>query len=198
MIVLGNSVGDKNARFQFSGALMCIDKLLVTALACGALASCQRPPDPLAAPPVFHARVIPPPPSVEVTPKVSRPTLADFLAYAGSASVFFEGQSVELDAEAQSILDKQAEWLLLNPQVTASLQGHADLFGGRERQMAIAEMRASAMRRYLVARGVQPNRVSVTSFGKQYPRSAILDVQSQRGNSRGDTVLSGLAGAEEF
>lgn len=162
-------------------------------------AACQRPPDPLAQAPVFYGRpVVEPQPVPPPLPQLSRPTLADFLAYAGSASVYFEGDSAMLDGNARAILDRQAEWLLRNPQVTASLQGHADLFGGRERQFAIGEMRASAIRRYLVARGVQPSRLEVTSFGKQNPQATVLDEASQRQNRRGETVLRGVAGTADI
>lgn len=158
------------------------------------LAACQRPPDSLAEAPVFYARPVVRPEPIQPPPPPSRPTLGDFLAYAGSASVYFEGDSAVLDADARAILDQQAEWLLRNPEVTASLQGHADLFGGRERQFAIGEMRASAMRSYLVARGVQPARLEITSFGKQKPQAAVLEQESQRQNRRGETVLRGVAG----
>ena len=158
------------------------------------LAACQRPPDPLAQAPVFYGRPVVEPEPVPPPPPPSRPTLSDFLAYAGSASVYFARDSTVLDGEARAILDRQAEWLLRNPQVTASLQGHADLFGGRERQFAIGEMRASAIRRYLVARGVQPGRLEVTSFGKQKPQLTVLDEESQRQNRRGETLLRGVAG----
>jgi peptidoglycan-associated lipoprotein len=157
------------------------------------VAACQRPPDPLAQAPMFFRTpaVRPEPPAPTPT---QRPTLADFIAYAGSTRVYFERDSDLLDGDARAILDRQADWLLRNPQVTASLQGHADMFGGRERQFAIGEMRASAMRRYLVARGVQPARLEVTSFGKQKPQTAVMDLASQRQNRRGETVLHGVAG----
>jgi peptidoglycan-associated lipoprotein len=157
------------------------------------VAGCQRPPDPLAQAPMFYATPVMPP-QPPTPPPPPRPTLADFLAYAGSALVYFEGDSDLLDGDALAILDRQAEWLLRNPQVTASLQGHADMLGGRERQFAIGEKRASAIRRYLVARGVQPARLEVTSFGKQKPQTAVLDLASQRQNRRGETVLHGVAG----
>lgn len=169
--------------------------ILATTIISG-LAGCQRPPDPLAEAPTFYARAVERPEPVQPQPVPAvRPSLGDFLAYAGSASVYFEGDSAVLDAEARAILDRQAEWLVRNPQVTASLQGHADLFGGRERQIAIGEMRASAVRNYLVVRGVQPTRLEITSFGKQSPQAAALDEASQRLNRRGDTVLRGVAGA---
>lgn len=181
---------------QFNWAAFVRHGLLLVAIGSG-LAGCQRPPDPLAQAPVFYGRPVVEPEPVPPPPPPSRPTLSHFLAYAGSASVYFEGDSVVLDGDARAILDRQAEWLLRNPQVTASLQGHADLFGGRERQFAIGEMRASAIRRYLVARGVQPDRLEVTSFGKQNPQVTVLEEASQRQNRRGETVLRGVAGTAD-
>lgn len=137
-----------------------------------------------AAPPL--ARVIPPPPPILEVPELQ--------PFAGSTAIYFDGDSTELDAAARVILDRQAEWLLRHPSVTAVLGGHADLFGSRARQFAIGEMRAAAMRRYLIVRGVSPTRLQITSFGKQLPVSTARDEESQRRNRRGETVFRGVIG----
>lgn len=165
---------------------------------CAGLSACQRPAQPLPAAPVF---TIPAPeqrpqPAQRALPAVL-PAAPQFQPYVGPAVIFFDGDSAELGAAARAILDRQAEWLLLNPRVTAVMLGHADLLGTRARQFAIGEMRATAMRRYLVARGVPPNRIVVTSYGKQQPVSTALDEESQRRNRRGETVFRGVAGLSE-
>jgi peptidoglycan-associated lipoprotein len=129
-------------------------------------------------------------------PIVPAPVVAEPVAtpFAGATVIYFEGDSVNLGAEARAVLDLQAEWMLQNPRVTVALHGHADLLSNRARQFAIGERRASAMRRHLVARGVASQRIQITSFGKEKPLSTALDHESQRRNRRGETIFSGVAG----
>ncbi len=164
---------------------------LVMAL-CVGLTSCQRPAQKLPPAPMFTLTAAPPlVQKTESPPKVPERVAAPFV---GSTIVYFQGDGITLDVSAKAVLDQQAEWLLRNPRVTASLQGHADLFGNSARQFAIGEMRAEAMRRYLVARGVGSQRIQVTSFGKQKPVATMLDQESQRQNQRGETIFTGVAG----
>lgn len=174
---------------------LCMPTLRVAAMlalsACLTLVGCQRPTQSLPAAPIFS---MPPKVLLTTTAAVSEPSAesgpAPFQPFAGSKIIYFQRGSAQLDAQARMTLDRQAEWLLLHPAVTATLRGHADLFGGRARQFAIGEMRATAMRSYLVARGVSPDQLSVTSLGKQMPITTVRDEASQRRNRRGETIFS--------
>jgi hypothetical protein len=61
---------------------------------------------------------------------------ADLIAKAGSDTVYFGTDEYALDASAQATLAAQARWLLANPNVRASIEGHADERGTREYNMA--------------------------------------------------------------
>lgn len=145
---------------------------------------------------MFYKRTAPPPPRVTPAP-LPIPDVPELQPFAGSTAIYFDGDSTELDAAARVILDSQAEWLLRHPGVTAVLGGHADLLGSRARQFAIGEMRAAAMRRYLVVRGVSSARLQITSFGKQLPATTARDEGSQRRNRRGETIFRGVIGLSE-
>lgn len=158
-----------------------------------ALVGCQRPAQRLPAAPIFSMpQALEPRQIVQLTPPVPASLL--FQPFDGPEVIYFESGSAELDTQARAVLDRQAEWMVRNPTVTAVLRGHADLLGDRARQFALGEMRAEAMRRYLVTRGVAPNRLMVTSFGKQRPVSTARDELSQRRNRRGETMFSNAAG----
>lgn len=159
---------------------------------CVVLSSCQRPAQDLPPAPMFSVPATPlRAQQIVPAPVVVKPVAAPF---AGSTIIYFDDDSITLDAAARAVLDMQAEWLLQNPQVTATMQGHADLLGNRGRQFAIGEMRAAAMRRHLAARGVASARIRITSFGKEKPAATALDQESQRRNRRGETIFKGLAG----
>src|SRR4051812_2854073 len=83
----------------------------------------------------------------------------DLAATAGDR-IFFAFDSAEITPEAQIILQRQAEWLKRYPNVTATIEGHADERGTREYNLALGERRAQAARSVLVALGISPPRLS--------------------------------------
>lgn len=81
--------------------------------------------------------------------------------------VFFAYNSDNLTAFATKTLDKQAEWLRENPSVKVIIKGHCDERGTRAYNLALGERRASVAKDYLVALGIEPDRITVTSLGKE-------------------------------
>lgn len=170
---------------------------------CGALASCQRPTQPLLPPPLFEFQGPSPEPlasrennlpAQEIRDADTPATMEDFERYAGTIRILFGRGSAELTPIARAVLDRQAAWLRAHPDIRASLQGHADELAPREQQFALGEKRAAAMKFYLTARGVAPQRLFVTSFGRERPVATGSDEASQSQNRRGETVLLGLPG----
>ena len=110
---------------------------------------------------------LPPPPIID--PAVLQPV---FVARSGSDRVYFSGDSHGLDQAALTTLAAQARWLRINPQVRASLEGHADPRRTRDYALAVGERRASAVRDYLISLGVPPDQLTVVSWGKERPAVA--------------------------
>lgn len=177
-------------------------RLSILAL-CGMLAACQRPTQMLPPAPIFGMQG-PQPSGPEHSQSVLRPSLrddattADFDRFAQISRIYFERNSATLTDEARRTLDAQAEWLREHPDVRASLRGHADALGTREHQFALGARRAAAMKFHLAARGIGPDRFTITSFGKQRPAALGLDEASQKTNRRGETVLIGVPGASGY
>ena len=95
-------------------------------------------------------------------------TQEDLVANVGDR-VFFDTDSSRLDSNAQETLARQAEWLAANPTVTVTIEGHCDERGTREYNLALGDRRATAVRHYLISLGVEPNRISTISYGKERP-----------------------------
>jgi peptidoglycan-associated lipoprotein len=114
---------------------------------------------------------------------------ADLVAKAGSDTVYFGTDEYALDAASQATLAAQARWLIANPNVRASIEGHADERGTREYNMALGERRANAARDYLVAQGVPAARLLVTSWGKERPVAPGSNEEAWAQNRRAVTVL---------
>ncbi len=83
--------------------------------------------------------------------------------------VFFAFNSSELDEDARATVEGLAVWLNNNPAVTMTVEGNCDERGTREYNLALGERRASSVRDYLVALGINPSRLSIISFGKERP-----------------------------
>ena len=83
--------------------------------------------------------------------------------------VLFSVDEATLSASARETLEGQARWLIDNGTYTAVIEGHADEQGTREYNLALGARRASAVKEYLVARGVADARLDTVSFGKERP-----------------------------
>lgn len=114
---------------------------------------------------------------------------ADFIAQAGTDTVYFDTDVHELDAEARSILDQQARWLVANPNVRVTIEGHCDERGTREYNLALGERRANSAKNYLAARGVDAGRMTTISYGKEQPVALGSDPASWAQNRRAVTVV---------
>ena len=83
--------------------------------------------------------------------------------------VYFTVSSAALDHRARAVLDAVADWLAANPQLSVTIEGHADSRGAREANLALALRRAEAVRDFLVARGIAAGRLTAISYGEERP-----------------------------
>jgi peptidoglycan-associated lipoprotein len=114
---------------------------------------------------------------------------ADLIAKAGSDTVYFGTDEFALDDQSKATLGAQAKWMLANPNVRASIEGHADERGTREYNMALGERRANAAREYMLSQGVPTARLLVTSWGKERPAATGSDEPAWAQNRRAVTVV---------
>ncbi|MGL6044355.1 MAG: peptidoglycan-associated lipoprotein Pal [Sandaracinobacteroides sp.] len=108
---------------------------------------------------------------------------------AGSDTVLFSFDSYALDERARQILGAQAEWLLGNAGVRATIEGHADERGTREYNLALGERRANAAKNFLAAQGVGADRLSIISYGKERPAVDGSNEDAWAANRRAATLV---------
>ncbi len=116
-------------------------------------------------------------------------SLEEFEVVVGNR-VFFDYDSYEIRPDAQDTLQKQAAWLQQYGQYAVTIEGHCDERGTREYNLALGERRANAVRNYLVALGVDGNRLQTISYGKERPEVPGGDEVAWAQNRRGVTALS--------
>ncbi|MGB2163880.1 MAG: peptidoglycan-associated lipoprotein Pal [Candidatus Puniceispirillaceae bacterium] len=116
-------------------------------------------------------------------------TSAEKLAQVGD-TVNFDFDSAELTVSARSTLNRQSAFLSVNPDLMIVIEGHADERGTREYNLALGERRATAVRDYLVAKGINAARVRTVSYGKERPAVSGSDEAAWAKNRRATTVLN--------
>jgi peptidoglycan-associated lipoprotein len=103
--------------------------------------------------------------------------------------VFFETDSSALTAQSQATLDRQIQWLGQYSQYSFAVEGHADERGTREYNLALGARRASAVRDYMIAKGIPGARMRTVSYGKERPVAVCDDISCWSQNRRAVTVL---------
>jgi peptidoglycan-associated lipoprotein len=102
--------------------------------------------------------------------------------------IFFAYDSSALSAEAQETLRKQAAFMEQNPELTFTVEGHADERGTREYNMALGARRANVAIQFLVGLGIDSKRLTEVSYGKERPAVLGSNDWSWSQNRRSVTV----------
>lgn len=114
---------------------------------------------------------------------------AALVAAAGSDTIYFNTDKSDVDDQARATLAAQAKWLIANPAVRASVEGHADERGTREYNQALGERRAQAAKVFLMSQGVPEARLLTVSWGKERPVATGSNEQAWAQNRRAVTVI---------
>jgi peptidoglycan-associated lipoprotein len=90
-------------------------------------------------------------------------------AHFESEDIYFEFDQYVLSDTAKKNLNKKAQWLKAFPAAKALIEGHCDERGSAEYNLALGQKRADAAMQYLVSLGINANRLSTISYGKEKP-----------------------------
>ena len=130
-----------------------------------------------------------PAPARPAAPTIVPGSVQDFTQNVGDRVRFGYDRS-DLDADAHTVLDKQAAWLSRYPGVTISVEGHCDERGTREYNIALGARRAASVKEYLVSKGVNSSRVETISYGKERPSCSESNETCWAQNRRGVSVIT--------
>jgi len=104
------------------------------------------------------------------------------------ADAFFDYDKSVIRQDAKKSLDENIKWLKANPSAKITVEGHCDERGTREYNLGLGQRRAKATRDYLVAAGIDPNRIKTISYGKERPFALGHDESAWRLNRRAHFV----------
>ena len=136
-----------------------------------ALAHARRPaPSPQAV-----AAPLPPPPAAPVEAPVVAAAPASLRVQAeldrllSGGRIEFERGSDRLQPESKSLLDTIAALLAAAPELAVEVEGHTDSRGDAAANRRLSQRRAEAVKSYLAAKGVAPERIHTLGSGSARP-----------------------------
>jgi len=101
-------------------------------------------------------------------PSTTPPAPSEFRETPNLKDVFFDFDKYDIRSADAKMLDTNAAWLKTNDNLVL-IEGHCDERGTNEYNLALGERRAKATMNYLVGQGVQANRITIISYGKERP-----------------------------
>lgn len=107
--------------------------------------------------------------------------------------ILFEVDNSGLTALAKTTLNSQADWLLINVEYQVLIEGHADEQGTRDYNLALGARRAQIVKEYLISRGVDPNNISIVTYGKERPLENCSAEVCWSQNRRAVTIVNALS-----
>src|ERR1700752_2229324 len=116
------------------------------------------------------APAVTPSPAAPATaaPTTPPPAPSEFRETDNLKDVFFDFDKYDIRPSDAKLLDTNAAWLKTNNNLVL-IEGHCDERGTNEYNLALGERRAKATMNYLVGQGVQANRITIISYGKERP-----------------------------
>ncbi len=130
-----------------------------------------------------------PPPPAAAKPTGPAPDSLEYFNTVVGNTVQFDFDRYDLDAEDQTRLRAQAQWLNQYANRTITIEGHCDERGTREYNLGLGERRANAVRQYLLSQGVAAGRVKTISYGKERPVCVSSDDACYARNRRGVSAV---------
>ena len=93
--------------------------------------------------------------------------ITDDVFHQNVKDVFYDYDSYDLNAAAQSVVSQDAGFLNQHPELKIVVGGYCDERGSTEYNLALGENRANSAKQALVTAGVSPDRLRTVSYGKE-------------------------------
>ncbi len=113
-----------------------------------------------------------------------------------TAAVYFDYDAAEIRDDARAVLEAKLPLLTANPGLRLRVGGHTDSRGSDEYNLALGQRRASAVKRWMAARGIDESRVEIVIFGEERGTCAEEDESCFSRNRRAEFEVT--AGGESL
>ncbi len=103
--------------------------------------------------------------------------------------VYFDFDSSIVRPDQIDTLNDDGQYLLENKSLQLVIEGNCDTRGTADYNLALGEVRAGSVKKYLVALGVSEDRISTLSFGSERPLFSGNSEEDWEKNRRADLVI---------
>jgi OmpA-OmpF porin, OOP family len=135
-------------------------------------------------PPVKPAAEADEPPEAAAPPPVAQTPapqpLPQNAPFSVSMDTFFDFDKATLRPEGMAALDDLARRLAVTRYDTLTIVGHADRIGSVEYNLKLSERRAGTLRDYLIAQGIDGQKIAASGIGKSQPTAACPNLSGAR------------------
>lgn len=98
--------------------------------------------------------------------------------------IYFAYDSTTIQPQFNDAIEAHALFLANHPEISISLEGHADERGSREYNLALGERRSQAVKQQMVLLGASSSQIRTTSYGEERPVDSDHNEQSWAQNRR--------------
>lgn len=103
--------------------------------------------------------------------------------------IYFDFNSIELKPESKIVIEEFYHFLIENPTLKVSIQGHTDNIGIEEDNQILSENRAKAVLDYLTKLGIPIDRLDYKGFGESVPVESNVSEDGRARNRRTEFVI---------
>ena len=122
-------------------------------------------------------------------PREKAPELEGFEPITWLGGVHFDFDKSNIRPADARILDRDVQWLKANSDVKVAIDGGADPRGSMAYNQKLSERRARAVRDYLVARGIAPDRIIEVGYGEKVLACRGASAPCWQKNRRADFLV---------
>jgi outer membrane protein OmpA-like peptidoglycan-associated protein len=97
--------------------------------------------------------------------------------------IFAQSKAI-IDPKSFSQLDEVAQMMKENEKIEIQLEGHTDNQGNAGLNLELSQKRVDAVKKYLVEKGVQKNRIKTKAFGGSQPLKNEMTPEARALNRR--------------
>jgi hypothetical protein len=89
-------------------------------------------------------------------------------------NIYFNANSNDLTANAYETLDRVALYMAQHSQTQIRIKGYSDSTGTSSYDQMVSEVRANTVKNYLIAKGVEPSKISTTGGGQSQTGGQVI------------------------
>lgn len=105
--------------------------------------------------------------------------------------VFFDTGKATIKPVSFNLLNQVASALAANPTMKVLVEGHTDSVGGDDTNLRLSDARANSVRSYLVAQGIESDRLTAQGYGEQKPIESNKSSKGREMNRRVEFTILG-------